>query len=264
MGFRVPVAGINSAGRDARVVVTNRSVQRAFYMFYAILLSVTGSTPSAIPPYYCVRYRRENRFLPWSQSYSNIISTQQPTTQRERYVSVTHLTSRKLVCESDSNQTMVRLSLLAKVKHLEYILAFNRQTSTTCACRRQLLQRYMKTAMQVCFVFFEPSSLIQANFALRRWYDTLAMLHLSTIPSSSSSCLATSVYGGGRGESTGCVHWPLSPAEESASSSSESTLASTTLAGSAFDSLRLFELTHPWQTRCISLSPSGSGKPHSP
>ena len=106
MGFRVPVAGINSAGRDARVVVINRSVQRAFYMFYTILLCVTGPTPSAIPPYYCVRYSssRENRFLPWSQSSSNIISTQQPTTQRERYVSVTHLTSRKLVCESDSNQ----------------------------------------------------------------------------------------------------------------------------------------------------------------
>ena len=34
MGFRVPVTGINSAGRDARVVVTDRSVQRAFYMFY--------------------------------------------------------------------------------------------------------------------------------------------------------------------------------------------------------------------------------------
>ena len=56
MDFRVPVAGINSAGRDARVVVTNRSVQRAFYMFYAILLCVTGPTPSAIPPYYCVQY----------------------------------------------------------------------------------------------------------------------------------------------------------------------------------------------------------------
>ena len=106
MGFRVPVAGINSAGRYARVVVTNRSVQRAFCMFDTILLCVTGPTPSAIPPYYCVRYSssRENRFLPWSHSYSNIISTQQPTTQRERYVSVTHLTSRKLVCESDSNQ----------------------------------------------------------------------------------------------------------------------------------------------------------------
>ena len=56
MGFRVPVAGINSAGRDARVVVTKRSVQRAFYMFYTILLCVIGPTPSAIPPYYCVRY----------------------------------------------------------------------------------------------------------------------------------------------------------------------------------------------------------------
>ena len=55
MGFRVPVAGTNSAGRDARVVVTNRSVQRAFYIFYLILLSVTGPTPSAIPPSYCVR-----------------------------------------------------------------------------------------------------------------------------------------------------------------------------------------------------------------
>ena len=38
MGFRVPVAGINSGGRDARVVVTNQSVQRAFYMFYTVLL----------------------------------------------------------------------------------------------------------------------------------------------------------------------------------------------------------------------------------
>ena len=56
MSFRVPVAGINSAGRDARVVVTNQNVQRAFYMFYTILLSVTGPTPSAIPPYYCIRW----------------------------------------------------------------------------------------------------------------------------------------------------------------------------------------------------------------
>ena len=56
MGFRVPVAGINNAGRDVRVVVTNRSIQRAFYMFYTTLLCVTGPTPSAIPPYYCVRY----------------------------------------------------------------------------------------------------------------------------------------------------------------------------------------------------------------
>ena len=56
MGSKVAVAGINSAGRDARVVVTNRSVQRAFYMLYTILLCVTGPTPSGIPPYYCVRY----------------------------------------------------------------------------------------------------------------------------------------------------------------------------------------------------------------
>ena len=117
--------------------------------------------------------------------------------------------------------TMVQLSLPVKVKHLQYILAFNRQTSMACACRQQLLQRYFKSAMQVCFVLFDPASLIQANFALRRWYDTPAMLHLSAIPSRSPNCLATSsVYGGGRGESTGCVHWPLSPAEESVSSSS--------------------------------------------
>ena len=228
--------------------------------------------------------------------------------------------------------TMVQLSLPVKVKHLQYILPFNRQTSMTCACRRQLLQQlYMKSTMQVCFVFFDPTSLIQANFALRRWYDTPAMLHISAIPSRSPNCLATSVYGSERGESTGCVHWPLSPAEESASSSSESTLRRAAIAvplmlfsrssasnccssvgrlrvsapraflpavlptrfklssapayfsfpvsclsgrrhfkdaapaaGSALDSLRLFELTHPWQTRCISLSPSGSGKPHSP
>ena len=50
MGFRVPVAGINSAGRDARVVVINRSVQRAFYMFYTILLCVTGPTHSSTVP----------------------------------------------------------------------------------------------------------------------------------------------------------------------------------------------------------------------
>ena len=116
--------------------------------------------------------------------------------------------------------TMVQLSLPVKVKHLQYILAFNRQTSMTCACRQQLLQRYMKSVIQVFFVLFDPASLIQANFALRRWYDTPAMLHLSAIPSRSPNCLATSMYGGGRGESTGCVHWPLSPAEESASSSS--------------------------------------------
>ena len=115
---------------------------------------------------------------------------------------------------------MVQLALPVKVKHLQYILAFNRQTSMTCACRQQLLQRYMKSAMQVGFVLLDPASPIQANFALRRWYDTPAMLHLSAIPSRSPNCLAMSVYGGGRGESTGCVHWPLSPAEESASSSS--------------------------------------------
>ena len=119
--------------------------------------------------------------------------------------------------------TMVQLSLPVKVKHLQSILAFNRQTFMTCARRQQVLQRYMKSAMQVCFVFFDPASLIQANFALRRWYDTPAMLHLSAIPSRSPNCTATSVYGGGRGESTGCVNWPLSPAEASASSSSEST-----------------------------------------
>ena len=119
--------------------------------------------------------------------------------------------------------TMVQLSLPVKVKHLQYILAFSRQTSMTCACRQHLLQRCTKSAMQVCFVVFYPASLIQANFAFRRWYDTPAMLHLSTIPSRSPNCLAASVYGGGRGQSTGCVHWPVSPAEESASSSSEST-----------------------------------------
>ena len=107
--------------------------------------------------------------------------------------------------------TMVPLSLLVKVKHLQYILVFNIQTSMICASRQQLLQRYMKSAMQVCFVSYDPASLIQANFALRRWHDTPAMLHLSAIPSRSPNCLATSVYGGGRGESTGYVHWPLLP-----------------------------------------------------
>ena len=84
MGFRVPVAGINSAGRDARVVVTNRSVQRSFYMFYLILLCVTGPTPSAIPPYYCVRYSssRENRFLPWSRKV--IPTSSQHSSQQHR------------------------------------------------------------------------------------------------------------------------------------------------------------------------------------
>ena len=54
MGFRESVAGIKGAGRDARVVVPNRSVDRAFYIFYTILLCVTGPTPGAIPPYCCV------------------------------------------------------------------------------------------------------------------------------------------------------------------------------------------------------------------
>ena len=107
--------------------------------------------------------------------------------------------------------TMVQLSLPVKVKHLQYILAFNRQTSMTCACRQYLLQRYMKSAMQVCFVFFDPASLIQANFALRRWYDTPALLHLSATPSRSPNCLATSVYGGGRGESTAACNGPCLP-----------------------------------------------------
>ena len=36
MGFRQSVAGIKGAGRDARVVVPNRRVDRAFYIFYTI------------------------------------------------------------------------------------------------------------------------------------------------------------------------------------------------------------------------------------
>ena len=55
MGFRQSVAGIKGAGRDARVVVPNRSVDRAYYNFYTILLCVTGPTPGAIPPYCCVQ-----------------------------------------------------------------------------------------------------------------------------------------------------------------------------------------------------------------
>ena len=141
--------------------------------------------------------------------------------QREREVREHHTLNISEACMRERfKPTMAQLSLPVKVKHLQYIVTFNRQTSMTCACRQQLLQRYMKSAMQVCFVLFDPDSLIQANFALRRWYDTPAMLHLSAIPSRSPNCLATSVYGGGRGESTGCVHRPLSPAEESVSSSS--------------------------------------------
>ena len=55
MGFRQSVAGIKGAGRDARVVVPTRSVDRAFYIFYTLLLCVTGPTPGTIPPYYCVQ-----------------------------------------------------------------------------------------------------------------------------------------------------------------------------------------------------------------
>ena len=55
MGFIQSVAGIKGAGRDARVVVPNRSVDRAFNIFYTILLCVTGPTPGAIPPYCCVQ-----------------------------------------------------------------------------------------------------------------------------------------------------------------------------------------------------------------
>ena len=55
MGFRQSVAGIKGTGRDARVVVPNRSVDRAFYIFYTILLCVAGSTPGAIPLYCCVQ-----------------------------------------------------------------------------------------------------------------------------------------------------------------------------------------------------------------
>ena len=221
------MAGINSAGRDARVVVANRSVQRVFYMFYTILLCVTGPTPSAIPPYCCVRYSstvadkidvfRGLKVIPTSSQHSS-------QRHREREVRERHTLNISEACMRERlKPIMVQLSLPVKVKHLQYIPAFNRQTSMTCVCRQQLLQRYMKPSMQVCFVFFDPASPIQANFALRRWYGTPAMLLLSAIPSRSPNCLATSVYGGGRGESTGCVHWPLSPAEESASSSSEST-----------------------------------------
>ena len=55
MGFSQSVAGIKGAGRDARVVVPNRSVDRAFYIFNIILLCVTGPTPGATPPYCCVQ-----------------------------------------------------------------------------------------------------------------------------------------------------------------------------------------------------------------
>ena len=55
MAFRQSVAGIKGDERDARVVVPNRSADRAFYIFYTILLCVTGPTPSAIPPYCCVQ-----------------------------------------------------------------------------------------------------------------------------------------------------------------------------------------------------------------
>ena len=130
-----------------------------------------------------------------------------PANNTDREVRERHTLNISEACMRERlKPTMVQLSLPMKVKHLQCILAFNRQKSMTCAYRQQLLQRYMKSAMQVCFVFFDPALLIQANFALRRWYDTPAMLHLSAIPSRSPNCLATSVYGGGRGESTGCVH----------------------------------------------------------
>ena len=40
MGFRESVTDIKGAGRDARVVGPNRSVDRAFYLFYTILLCI--------------------------------------------------------------------------------------------------------------------------------------------------------------------------------------------------------------------------------
>ena len=153
------MAGINSAGRDARVVVTDRSVQRAFYMFYTISLCVTGPTPSAIPPYYCVRYSssRENRFLPWCQSFIQHSSSREnrflPWCQSfiQHHLNIAVNNTEREVCEHHTlniseacmrerlKPTTVQLSLPMKVKHLQYILAFNRQTSMTCACRQQLL-----------------------------------------------------------------------------------------------------------------------------
>ena len=123
MGFRVPVAGINSAGRDARVVVTNRSVQRSFYMFYTILLCVTGPTPSAIPPYYCVRYSssRENRFSSVvSKLFQHHLNTAANNTERE--VRERHTLNISEACMRERlKPTMVQLSLPVKVKHLQYI-----------------------------------------------------------------------------------------------------------------------------------------------
>ena len=75
----------------------------------------------------------------------------------------------------------------------------------------QLLQGNPKSAMQVCFVFLDPTSLIQAGWAIRRWHHTSVKLHRSATLSSSPNCPATSEYGGGERpyiEYTGCMHWP--------------------------------------------------------
>ena len=137
----MPVAGINSAGRDARVVVTNRSVQRAFCMFYTILLCVTGPTPSAIPPYYCVRYsstvRQQRKSISSSvvsKLFQHHLNTAANNTQRE--VRERHTLNISQACMRERlKPTMVQLSLPVKVKHLQYILAFNRQTSTHALLR---------------------------------------------------------------------------------------------------------------------------------
>ena len=82
MGFRQSVAGIKGAGRDARVVVPNRSVDGAFYLFYTILLCGTGPTPGAIPPYCCVqqyhsRVKRVSSVV--SKLFQHNLNIKQPT-----------------------------------------------------------------------------------------------------------------------------------------------------------------------------------------
>ena len=94
---------------------------------------------------------------------------------------------------------MMRLNLHHQQRNWSTdILRSQRQTPMARACR-QLQQHYAKSAMQVCSIFRDPTSPIQASLALRRCYDSPVMRYLSVTSSKPPTCSATLLmYGGGR------------------------------------------------------------------
>ena len=222
-----PGLGSRALKGQAVAVAPNRSVESAFRNIYAILPCVGGPTRSTILPccvlaeYILLRiYCRINCSL--SQGYSNITtpcSSQQNTERGEAaWASLTVLCT--YYCISDAKKrkqkttkntsyssssiclratqasNKVRPSLPVNLKHYTpepHTPTSLNQTDIHAMRMSAALQRYKKSAMIVCFLFLNPNSLIQANFALRRWYDTSAMLHLSASPSRSPNWLATFV-----------------------------------------------------------------------